>query len=399
MGPGEFGQQRKVRCRRFVGRRNAHQALNRQAKFFAAQGDEIRRVARRHAGFLRLLTRVHLDKQNGLPMTAVQFGAQGMCELRPVQRVDCIEKLDGFTDLVRLQWSDEMQLNIGIFVLQSRPFRFCFVNPVFAKHALPCIDHRADVVRTEGLGNGDKSGAGSRQNGGLSCRLDAGENIAPCMDGRGFVRISDGGHGVGNELARETLARAAARFNRNHHGALPGLVFLTDDERTPDPVPTVRALPRGSLVILRSRQRSRRVALVEGVKRVAGPQGLHWLVADDPELASLTGAGGVHFPEARITEAHHWRAIRPRWLITCTAHSLGVCARIARAGANAALLSPAFPTESHAGRPALGSLCVRIIAGQSPVPVYALGGVDSRTARRLEGARLAGLAAVGALAV
>jgi thiamine monophosphate synthase len=40
-----------------------------------------------------------------------------------------------------------------------------------------------------------------------------------------------------------------------------------------------------------------------------------------------------------------------------------------------------------------------MVARQSPVPVYALGGIDNGTAKRLGGAKLAGLAAVGALAV
>jgi thiamine monophosphate synthase len=42
---------------------------------------------------------------------------------------------------------------------------------------------------------------------------------------------------------------------------------------------------------------------------------------------------------------------------------------------------------------------LRAIARQSPLPVYALGGIDDVTAQRLRDANLAGLAAVGALAV
>jgi thiamine-phosphate pyrophosphorylase len=208
-----------------------------------------------------------------------------------------------------------------------------------------------------------------------------------------------GGHDVRNDLARESLARAAACLNRKRDRSLPSLVFLTDDERTPDPLPAVRALPRGSMVILRARRRPRRVVLADAIARIAGERRLLWLVADDPELARRAGADGVHFPEVRIGEAHHWRAIRPGWFITCAAHSLGACARISRAGANAALLAPVFPTESHADGRALGPLRTRFIASHSPVAVYALGGVDSHTAGRLQGARLAGFAAVGALAI
>jgi hypothetical protein len=114
-------------------------------------------------------------------------------------------------------------------------------------------------------------------------------------------------------------------------------------------------------------------------------------------LAGRPGADGAHFPEARIGEACHWRAVRSQWLITCAAHSLAACARIARTGATAALLAPVFKTESHAGAETLGPVRLLLIAGQSPVPVYALGGIDQVTARRLQDADLAGLAAVSAL--
>jgi len=40
----------------------------------------------------------------------------------------------------------------------------------------------------------------------------------------------------------------------------------------------------------------------------------------------------------------------------------------------------------------------RLIANLSPLPVYALGGIDAAGAARLSGARLVGLACVGALA-
>jgi thiamine-phosphate pyrophosphorylase len=99
-----------------------------------------------------------------------------------------------------------------------------------------------------------------------------------------------------------------------------------------------------------------------------------------------------------MTEAHHWRAVRPHWLITCAAHSLGACARVARTGANAALLAPTFATESHIGGRSLGPLRLRLVAQQSPVAIYALGGIDASSAKRLENARLAGLAAIGGLA-
>lgn len=65
-----------------------------------------------------------------------------------------------------------------------------------------------------------------------------------------------------------------------------------------------------------------------------------------------------------------------------TAHSLREIAQARRAAA--ILLSPAFPTRSHAGATALGPLRFRILARRASAPVIALGGMTRQTARRLK---------------
>ena len=199
-----------------------------------------------------------------------------------------------------------------------------------------------------------------------------------------------------NGLERAKLAREAARLNR---AVLPSLVLFTDDERLPDPLGAIAKLPKGSLVILRARDARRRERLARDVRRVVRRRGLTWLIADDPRLAARHGADGAHFPEARMNDVHYWRARRPGWLITCAAHSLGACARGGSAGADAVFLSPVFATASHPGHSSLGVARTCFVAKLSPLPVYALGGITPANARRLSGAPLAGLAAVGALAV
>jgi thiamine-phosphate pyrophosphorylase len=204
---------------------------------------------------------------------------------------------------------------------------------------------------------------------------------------------------LADNLARAQLARLASGFERNSEPSLPTLVLFTDDTRLPDPLPTVRALPRGSMVILRHRNVTRRSELASAVSSIARERALTWLVADDPHCAAEFRAHGVHFPEARIALIPHWRAMRPRWLITCAAHSLASCARASRVGANAIFLAPVFPTRSHPGQSTLAPLRTRVIALHNRAPVYVLGGIDAQTARRLAGARVAGIAAIGALAV
>lgn len=201
-----------------------------------------------------------------------------------------------------------------------------------------------------------------------------------------------------DKLARLQLARAARQLKASEKSALPGLVLLTDDERMTDPLASVSALPRGSLVVLRTRDRARRIELACSVSKLARTRGLRWIIADDPALAAKLGAHGAHFPEQKLALAARWRVRRPNWMLFCAAHSLHACTRAARIGADAVFLAPVFATMSHSGLGCIGPLRLRSITNLLDMPIYALGGVDSHTAKRLAGAHLAGLAAIGALA-
>jgi thiamine-phosphate pyrophosphorylase len=205
------------------------------------------------------------------------------------------------------------------------------------------------------------------------------------------------GKRVATASARAKLARLAAALNAGRR-ALPALILLTDDERLPDPQGAARLLPKGSMVIVRARNDARREALVAALAPVCRARVLILIVAGDPRLAGRSGAAGIHCPEARHGEIRHWRSLRPSWRVIASAHSLRACLHAAHCGAHAVLLSPVFATRSHPERAPLSPLRLRAIASAVPVPVYALGGIDSHTAPRLAGAKLAGLAAIGALA-
>jgi len=173
-------------------------------------------------------------------------------------------------------------------------------------------------------------------------------------------------------------------------GQLPPLVLMTDDERLPDPLAAAAGLPKGAMVIVRSRDAGRRADLARAV--LARHRDLFVLIADDPALAAALGADGLHLPQAKAHQAAHWRALRPGWILSAAAHA----PRALHAPVDMFFLSPIFPTNSHPGRAVLGAPRANMIARAARVPVYALGGIESRNARLLSG--FAGIAAIGALA-
>jgi thiamine-phosphate pyrophosphorylase len=203
---------------------------------------------------------------------------------------------------------------------------------------------------------------------------------------------------VPDTLHRTRLARAAERLNaQSGHRELPPLIFLTDDERTPDPLAAIAALPRGSLIIVRSRIAGRRRELAHAAARIAQRHGLSLSIAGDTQLATEVAADGVHLSEADTEKAGRIRANNKSWLITAAAHSAHAVLHAHLSGAHAVLLSPIFATQSHKDRMPLGLTRLRTIAHTSPIPIYALGGIDAENVERLKNIPLAGIAAIGAL--
>lgn len=123
-----------------------------------------------------------------------------------------------------------------------------------------------------------------------------------------------------------------------------------------------------------------RLELAREIVNRAKPFGARVLVNGPLELAKAAGADGVHLDSGALMKCHS----RPdcEW-VGASCHSLEELAHAAEI-ADFAMLSPVLPTASHPGEPTLGWDTFAQLAAQSPIPVYALGGVtqvDLETAR------------------
>ena len=193
-------------------------------------------------------------------------------------------------------------------------------------------------------------------------------------------------------LARQALAVQGVRGT-----GLPALLALTDPVRTPDPEAFAAAVPGGSALIYRHFGAPDRLGMAVRLAAICHARGNWLLVSGDPDLARRAGADGVHWPERQIAEAAARRARGDGSLFTAAAHSWRALARARHAGVDAALLSAVFPSSSpSAGRP-LGIWTAAAMARSTDLPVYALGGVNERTANRLTYLGFSGIACVGAI--
>ena len=159
---------------------------------------------------------------------------------------------------------------------------------------------------------------------------------------------------------------------------LPRLWLISDARNDAGLAAALARLPRGSGFIFRHYHLppAARQARFTALARLARQRAMVVVLAGTPAEARRWGADGAY-------GAGHQLARGGTGLRLATAHSLRELAQARAAGADAALLSPIFPTRSHPGAPVLGTVRWRALAAKAPVPVIALGGLTAHRARAL----------------
>jgi thiamine-phosphate pyrophosphorylase len=153
-------------------------------------------------------------------------------------------------------------------------------------------------------------------------------------------------------------------------------VWLVSDERNDVALENaLKRLPRGSGLIFRHYHLDaveRRTRFGE-LARLARARGHVVALAGTPREARRWGADLAYGTQGHLRPVHDLR-------------------EIGRASPAAALLlSPVFATRSHPGGKALGPLRFRLLAARATAPVIALGGMNAKSARRLEWPYWAGI--------
>ena len=175
---------------------------------------------------------------------------------------------------------------------------------------------------------------------------------------------------------------------------LPGPIFLTDTQRTPDPAPAINRLPKGFGVIFRHYDAPNRHKLAEELARLCRQRHITFLVANDWSLAKKVHADGVHLPEHAIRTSRSLINKNPHFFVTSAVHSQRSLWQAVHAGVDAVLVSPVFPTPSHPKTKPIGLMRFSNICRISPIPVYALGGIDTTNAIRLQNSGCVGIAGI-----
>jgi thiamine-phosphate pyrophosphorylase len=178
----------------------------------------------------------------------------------------------------------------------------------------------------------------------------------------------------------EKLVGWARAVKSRARSPLPPLWLFSDPARMPDLLDTIRRLPGGGLcgVVFRHDGVPGRAELAHRVWLLCRMRRMPMVVAGRDVLGQRSGRhlrGGI---------GQRGRpASRTRGLRTASAHDVAQLTRASRNAAAVAFLSPAFATPSHPGQAGLGLHRWIAAARRAVIPVFALGGIDGRTVRRL----------------
>jgi len=114
--------------------------------------------------------------------------------------------------------------------------------------------------------------------------------------------------------------------------------------------------------------------LAEGVmQRARAYAEARVLINDDETLARAVGAHGIHLSSARLAQLGE----RPSFeLVGASCHTAQELSRAAELNLDFAVLGPLLPTPTHPESPGIGwEVFARLVEG-SPLPVFALGGMQ-----------------------
>lgn len=171
-------------------------------------------------------------------------------------------------------------------------------------------------------------------------------------------------------------------------------MFFTDPVRVPDPEAVAERLPAGAGIVYRPFDAPDAIERGLRLAAIARAGGLLLLAGADPALAQAIGAQGVHLPQRLADSAAYIRRGHPSWRITAAAHDAPAVRAAQQAGAEAVVVSPVLPSNSPSAGAPLGVAGLAAITASAALPVYALGGVNAKTAGALVGAGVYGLAGV-----
>lgn len=178
-------------------------------------------------------------------------------------------------------------------------------------------------------------------------------------------------------------------------------LLLVTDPRPDLPDRVVAAIHGGvGVVQLRDKYATRDdlLPLAEELREACGREGAIFTVNDDPELARLCGAAGVHLGQQDEAIESVREKLGPDAIVGLSASGVEEARRAVEEGADYLGVGTVFATPTKTDTEVAGLALVEALAREElPIPWFAIGGIDLENAGQVAEAGAPGFAVVRAI--
>ncbi len=179
------------------------------------------------------------------------------------------------------------------------------------------------------------------------------------------------------------------------------LYFVCDARPGTDLEALLRAALTGGADIVQLREKELGRAEIERAagtfRRVADTFSALFVLNDDPELARICNADGVHVGQDDVSAEQAREVMGPDAIVGLSTHSEEQIAASAGRPVDYISVGPIWETPTKEGRPGIGLDLIGHAAANAPHPFFAIGGIDSSNAGEVVAAGAERLCAVRAI--
>lgn len=179
------------------------------------------------------------------------------------------------------------------------------------------------------------------------------------------------------------------------------LYFVCDARPQTDLESLLRAALTGGADIVQLREKELGRAEIERAagtfRRIADTFSALFIVNDDPELAQLCDADGVHVGQDDVGAEEARELLGPDAIVGLSTHSEEQIAASADRPVDYISVGPIWETPTKEGRPGVGLELISHAAEHAPHPFFAIGGIDTGNAEEVVRAGAERLCAVRAI--
>jgi thiamine-phosphate pyrophosphorylase len=179
------------------------------------------------------------------------------------------------------------------------------------------------------------------------------------------------------------------------------LYFVCDARPPTDLEALLRAALTGGADIVQLREKALGRGEIERAagtfRRIADTFSALFILNDDPELAQICDADGVHVGQDDVSAERARELLGPDAIVGLSTHSEEQIAAGAERPVDYISVGPIWETPTKEGRPGVGLGLIEHAAEHAPHPFFAIGGIDSSNAAQVVGAGAERLCAVRAI--